>query len=602
MMVSRRGSLAAVLLVAAVNSSGVAGWQAAAPAWALGPGRQTGRLAARGARQRAPLRPAGLAASRMVAVPGATSTATANDQAAWLRGWESAREELDARTAPAHCVRGEVPSDLVGTYYRNGPGLFELGKNKLAHPLDGDGMVAAWTFPGDGTCTVRSRFVRTEAHVKEQNAVKLGYEGPPITKSFFSGGKGDPKNCANTGVVYWGKRLLALYEASLPVELDPAGLHTVGVTRIAASLPKRSSFTARPKYDPASDRLVGMRYSPLAANAEAQFFEYDDSWQCVSRASMGLKGHAILHDFGVTRKHYVVHQAPSSINSIALSLGLQPPMECISYDESRDGAFHIVARDGGEPRTVAAPGSGFLFQIANAFENKETGAIVVDAIEMPRMPLGGAAADGSWKEAFDFGRDVPRAQLVRWTLPPGEGNAQRVVIDDAFQAFPEVNPYVKTVSHSFVYTAGGGGEQAAAPLKSVRKFDVRQGTVVGEYRVGPGEFVSGPSFVPRPDGRSEDDGYLLVTVLHAAQEGEAAPRTRLEVLDAMDLNKGPLCSIALEAYLPHSLYGSLCVLRAGTCPFLVSCVLACQKICGVWCGGCRGCVVWGCRGSGVWGV
>jgi len=176
--------------------------------------------------------------------------------------------------------------------------------------------------------------------------------------------------------------------------------------------------------------------------------------------------------------------------------------------------------------------------------------------------------------------DTLRVALAGWERPPHELCARHVPakikgllprpvrrrsaqgharhfngIDDAFQAFPEVNPYVKTVSHSFVYTAGGGGEQAAAPLKSVRKFDVRQGTVVGEYRVGPGEFVSGPSFVPRPDGRSEDDGYLLVTVLHAAQEGEAAPRTRLEVLDAMDLNKGPLCSIALEAYLPHSLYG-----------------------------------------------
>ena len=79
----------------------------------------------------------------------------------------------------------------------------------------------------------------------------------------------------------------------------------------------------------------------------------------------------------------------------------------------------------------------------------------------------------------------------------------------------------------------------------MRKFDVRQGAVVGEYRlgpaglfsffififyffhllmceyrVGPAEFVSGPTFVPRPDGRSEDDGYLLVTVLNGAGEGD----------------------------------------------------------------------------------
>jgi hypothetical protein len=121
---------------------------------------------------------------------------------------------------------------------------------------------------------------------------------------------------------------------------------------------------------------------------------------------LGLQGHAILHDFGVTRKHYVVHQAPSSINSIALSLGLQPPMTCISYAESRDGAFHVVARNGGEPRTVVAPGSGFLLQIANTFDDKESGAIIVDAIEMPRLPLAPAPADGSWKDQFDFAKVV----------------------------------------------------------------------------------------------------------------------------------------------------------------------------------------------------
>jgi hypothetical protein len=104
-----------------------------------------------------------------------------------------------------------------------------------------------------------------------------------------------------------------------------------------------------------------------------------------------------------------------------------------------------------------------------------------------------------------------------------------------------------------------------------------------EYRVGP-EFVSGPTFVPRPDGRSEDDGYLLVTVLNGAGEGDdgegGAPHTRLDVLDALDLSKGPLCSILLESYLPHSLYGSLffmilfCFFKGPLCSIvsLLSCV------------------------------
>ena len=68
---------------------------------------------------------------------------------------------------------------------------------------------------------------------------------------------------------------------------------------------------------------------------QVQFFEYDDSWQCATKSSIRLKGHAIVHDFGVTRKHYIVHQAPSTLNSLALSLGLQPPMSCIRHEKKK---------------------------------------------------------------------------------------------------------------------------------------------------------------------------------------------------------------------------------------------------------------------------
>ena len=61
--------------------------------------------------------------------------------------------------------------------------------------------------------------------------------------------------------------------------------------------------------------------------------------------------------------------------------------------------------------------------------------------------------------------------------------------------------------------------------------------------------------VPKPEGRSEDDGYLLYTVMDGGGGSSDGANTRLEILDALDLNKGPLCSIALGSYLPHGLYG-----------------------------------------------
>src|SRR5437868_14286272 len=48
------------------------------------------------------------------------------------------------RISGAAVVEGRWPADLAGTFYRNGPGRFELGGERYRHWFDGDGMVQAW--------------------------------------------------------------------------------------------------------------------------------------------------------------------------------------------------------------------------------------------------------------------------------------------------------------------------------------------------------------------------------------------------------------------------------------------------------------------------
>ncbi len=45
-----------------------------------------------------------------------------------------------------------------GTYFRNGPGLFEAGPDAYAHPFDGDGYIVSLALRG-GRAHVRSRCV-----------------------------------------------------------------------------------------------------------------------------------------------------------------------------------------------------------------------------------------------------------------------------------------------------------------------------------------------------------------------------------------------------------------------------------------------------------
>ncbi len=69
----------------------------------------------------------------------------------------------------------------------------------------------------DGKVFFRNRFVRSEAFIKEQQAQKMLYRGAfsvgnPSGGLFFNPFDFTVKGIANTSVLYWGGKLLALYE------------------------------------------------------------------------------------------------------------------------------------------------------------------------------------------------------------------------------------------------------------------------------------------------------------------------------------------------------------------------------------------------------
>jgi len=492
--------------------------------------------------------------------PAIAMAAVESEVEAWKGWWKSVDDDVDITTLESSAVEGTIPSDLVGTLYRAGPGKFELGEFQLQHPLDGDGLVTAFTFPGDGTVSFRRRFVKTEQRIKETRAVKLGYKGEPIKRGFFGSGKqggmvGPLKNAANVAAYFWGGSVMALSEAAPPVELDPAGLYTKGETRIKNALPRLAGFlNPRLRFDPASECLVGFRCNAVELDPTEKrgvnLYAWDSDWALKGKRFVPTQGNAYIPDIAFTRKNFVVHQPPTKFDPLGYSVGGKAAAAAISFDAGRPALFHITPRDGSPGFSVEAP-AAVLVQIANAYETPE-GAVVVDAIETPRLPLGSAPEDGAWREALDLARDVPPASLVRYTITAG--SAQRATLSDAFQAFPTVNPFVTSVRHQFIYTAAaaaGAPVGRAAPLQRVLKTDVSGGGAGGEWSLPPGHFCGEPIFVPKPTGQSEDDGYLVVQV-HDGAAGESA----LVVLNALSLADGPLARARLPATCPPGLYGS----------------------------------------------
>jgi hypothetical protein len=197
----------------------------------------------------------------------------------WRENWhtyESPPEDpdlIDPLTGYAEyecdAIEGTVPDDLVGTLYRNGPGKFGVNGERVQHVLDADALVYKIDFPppvppkeGPRKISFLSRFVMTEHFVEEQKNQKFLYRGTfgtgpsseffdarpknglnadpiePTTISKVVGGafNTDIKNSANTQIVSFGGKVLALFEAGLPHRLDPLTLETLGEDTMGGAL------------------------------------------------------------------------------------------------------------------------------------------------------------------------------------------------------------------------------------------------------------------------------------------------------------------------------------------------------------------------------
>ncbi|MEC8525787.1 MAG: carotenoid oxygenase family protein, partial [Pseudomonadota bacterium] len=116
-------------------------------------------------------------------------------------------------------VIGELPSDLRGTYYRNGANPVFEPKNRY-HPFDGDGMVHALHINDDGARYV-NRWIDTPAFSDEATAgesVSPGVMGP----FDYSVSEFGIKDTSNTDIFALNGDLVSLwYNAGNPIALDP---------------------------------------------------------------------------------------------------------------------------------------------------------------------------------------------------------------------------------------------------------------------------------------------------------------------------------------------------------------------------------------------
>ena len=469
----------------------------------------------------------------------------------WKRGYDSQPNEYEYEIEN---IEGKVPPELQGTLFRNGPGLLDIAGTPIHHPFDGDGMVSAFYFQ-NGKAYFRNRFVATEAYIQEKAAGKILYRGVFGTQK--PGGFINNifdfklKNIANTNVIYWGNKLLALWEAAEPHLLNPQTLETIGIDYLDGVLQPGDSWAAHPWVDPHSilddgqPCLVNFSISP-GLSSKITVFELAPDGKILRRHSHVIPGFSFIHDFAITPNYCVFFQNAVNFNPLPFLLGLKGAGECVEFQPNKPTRVVLIPRDpSNKQMKTFMVDSGFVFHHANAFEREDQ--VCIDSIAYATLPQ--VKPNSDYKEVnFD---NLDPGRLWRFTLDLSAETVERQLLENTCCEFPAVNP--DKVGRDYRYLFIGATHQdngRNAPLQAIMKLDLKTGQRQ-LHSFAPHGYVSEPIFVPKPDATAEDEGWILTLVYNGKDH-----RSSLAILDGKNIAGQPVALLHLKHHIPYGLHGS----------------------------------------------
>lgn len=450
------------------------------------------------------------------------------------------RMEVDA---PDLVVRGELPADLAGVFYRNGAEPLYPPTDEDYHWFDGDGMVYAF-YIENGRVSMRNRWVRTDKFLLEQGRGRrlFGVLGNPITTDPLA--KGTRYNTANTNVIIHGGKLLALMEGAPPVALDPRTLETLGEETYGGVI--TTTFSAHPKVDYATGELIniGNAVYGLGGDAVIRYDVLDFDGVPVVTELIPVPHMTMLHTFFVTENWVVFPVMP-------LELSLERAMRggpMTAWVPGRPSKLGLMPRRGtaADVRWIEVEPRHMLHE-ANVWED-ERGRIVADVAAAEGTALF-PDVDGNRASHADT-----RQSLRRWTIDPQamSDTLDEEILNDRDIQFPRPDDRLmaRRSRHAFANSNLQSRDGRVDGMDSALRVD----TVTGAedlHHFGAGTAAGELIFAPRVGSTHELDGYALTLVHH-----KDTSESELVVFDAANISDGPIATAVVPFRIPSGFHCS----------------------------------------------
>ena len=454
----------------------------------------------------------------------------------WHIGWQNpVRRQLE--TDSVKLVSGALPSDLAGTFYRNGPAIHERGGVRMTHWFDGDGMVQAFRI-GEGQVSHIGRPVETALYKQNEKAGRftIGGFGTDVKNPFPMTGP-DSANAANTSVLPVGDDLWALWEGGSAYRMDPETLETYGAkvwTKELQGMP----FSAHPKVDQKGNiwnfgQSVGMKaliiykLSPKGDLLEAKL---------VKDVPPGM-----IHDFCITDRHLIF-----VANSFRAVRNGHNYLSQFDYQESAPQRVVVLDMDDLDNRKDYDLPPGFQFHFGNAYQ-EASGDIRFTLCKTDEDEFVSHSAKALMRgDLPEHGPTILSEVILK---ADGKASIAPVTENLASHDFPQFNPAFGGKAARYLYTVGNS--VAGRPGETaILRHDLNTHEVQS-YDYGPDCMVEEHLYIPSANPKSEDDGYLIGTTLDFKSKV-----TRLNVLRADRISDGPAAIFELAYALPLGFHGA----------------------------------------------
>lgn len=466
---------------------------------------------------------------------------------------------MEGEISDVPVVKGKLPDDLVGSYFKTSPNPRYLPLGGQYHGWAADAMVHGITFTGDRV-TYRNRWIRTPKFLAEGRAGRSVFDYiMPDNPFLFSGlepyrdtpeTEGVAMISPMTAVIYWKGQLLAFGEGDTPPwALDPWTLDSFGPADFARHLP--AAFN--PRVDGVGAAMGHMRYCPVTH----ELFMYTIS---ISEPYFTL--HVLSRDGGF--RSIPLHDAPfaSYIHDFMISgdhviVSFSPVL--MSYDRVRQGGgffawepdlgthVAVISRQpGNEVTWIDLDENCYVTHPVNAYE--EDGKIIHD---FPHFPVPPITTENSFAEMVGIMQGDLTTPLVRWEIDVAARKITQRQLGDRGVELPRINDSFQGQPYRVAYLA-------TRTSGSANGFDfnvvLRQDMVTGEaqmFEFPEAATISEPVFCPRAGATAEDDGYLLVIAYRPETD-----KSELYLLDAADIEAGPVAVVGFPHRIPMPSHGT----------------------------------------------